>query len=254
MSNLFSIKDKVIIISGAGKGIGYVYAKGLAAQGAKIAICDINEDNINKAVQDFKEAGYQVYGQKVDVTSQAQIEDFVQAVIKKFDGIDALINNAGVLLRRLPEEMSESEWDFIIDTNVKGTFLFSQAVGKEMIKAGKGGKIVNISSQAGVRAADRRLGYCTSKAAIIHFTKTLASEWGKYKINVNAIGPGYIKTDMNADLRADQVRYDAMKKEVPLGDFGEPEDIMGTMIFLCSAASDYVTGQIVFVDGGITTA
>ncbi|KJS81164.1 MAG: hypothetical protein JM58_17600 [Peptococcaceae bacterium BICA1-8] len=253
MVDMFSIKDKVIIVTGSGKGIGYVYAKGLAEKGAKIAICDINQENLNKVEQEFKGAGYQVVSQKVDITNQSEIENFVKEVINNFGKIDVLINNAGVLLRRLPEEMLENEWDFIMDINVKGTFLFSQAVGKEMIKADCGGKIINISSQAGVRAADRRLGYCTSKAAIIHFTRTLANEWGKHKINVNAIGPGYIKTDMNTDLRADPVRYAKMKQEVPLGDFGEPEDILGTIFYLCSGASDYVTGQIIFVDGGITT-
>lgn len=253
MADLFSVRDKVIIITGAGQGIGRVYAKGLAEHGARIAICDLNEENLKETEREFRDAGFDVFAQRVDVTSQKQIDVFVKAVVGYFGSLDALINNAGVLLRRLPEEMLESEWDFIMDTNVKGTFLFSQAVGKEMIKAGRGGKIVNVSSQAGVRAADRRLGYCTSKAAIIHFTRTLANEWGKYHINVNAIGPGYIKTAMNADLRSDPVRYDQMKKEVPLGDFGEPEDILGTLVFLCSVASNYVTGQTIFVDGGVTT-
>ena len=249
---LYSVEGRVAIVTGGAHGIGEVYAGGLAEHGAKVAICDINGDNLKRVAAEFAAAGLDCLTGIVDVTKQPQIESFVQKVVETYGGIDILVNNAGVLLRRNPEDMTESEWDFIMDTNVKGTFLFSQAVGKRMIQAGKGGKIINISSQAGVRACDRRLGYCTSKAAIAHFTKTLALEWGKYAINVNAIGPGYIKTDMNADLRADPVRYSQMVKEVPLGDFGEPQDILGTLIFLSAKASDYVTGQIIFVDGGIT--
>lgn len=253
MKNLFSLEGKVAIVTGGAHGIGLSYAKGLLDHGARVAICDINEKFLQDANKELGEYGNSFMTGQADVTSAGQIHEFVGQVLEIFGQVDILVNNAGVLIRKWPEEMNGDDWDFVMDINVKGTFLFSVEVGKWMIAQKKKGKIINISSQAGVRAADRRLAYCTSKAAIIHLTKTLANEWGKHAINVNAIAPGYIKTDMNKDLRADERVYQAMKDEVPLGDFGVPEDITGTMIYLSSEASDYITGQIIFADGGIVT-
>lgn len=250
---MFSVKDKVAIVTGGAHGIGQAYAQAYLENGAKVAICDINQEFLNEAESYFNEKGFQVMTGRVDVTSYADIQGFVKKVIDKLGGIDILVNNAGVLIRKFPEEMYENDWDFVMDINVKGSFMFATEVGRYWINNKRKGKIVNISSQAGVRAADRRLVYCTSKAAIIHFTKALANEWGKYGINVNAIGPGYIKTDMNKDLRADPIRYQNMKDEIPMGDFGLPEDLAGTLLYLSSSASDYVTGQTIFIDGGLVT-
>ena len=253
MTDLFSVKDKVVVVTGGAHGLGFAYAKGFLEHGAKVAICDINEGFLKEAEEALSCYPGRVFSGRVDVTSAEQIKSFVDQVEAHYGRIDVLVNNAGVLIRKFPEEMNEADWDFVSDINVKGTFLFAIEVGKRWIAKGEKGKIVNISSQTGLRAADRRLVYCTTKAAIIQFTRTLANEWGKYGINVNAIGPGYIKTDMNKDLRADPQRYQSMKDEVPQGDFGLPEDLVGTMIYLTSSASDYVTGQVVFVDGGLVT-
>jgi len=253
MNEIFSIKDKVAVITGGAHGIGIAYAIGLLEQGAKVAVCDVNETFLSEAKETLAKFGEAVMIGCVDVTSPSQIDKFVQKTLRTFGSIDILVNNAGVLIRKFPEEMYEDNWDYVMDINVKGTFLFSTAVGRTMIAAKKKGKIINISSQAGYRAADRRLVYCTSKAAIIHFTKTLAHEWGKYGINVNAIAPGHIKTDMNEDLRSNVELYQGMKNEIPLGDFGMPEDIIGTLTYLSSSASDYVTGQTIAVDGGLIT-
>lgn len=250
--SLFSVEGKTVIVTGGAHGLGLNYARTLLDHGARVAICDKNPQFLEEAVKTLREAGYAVLAGEVDVTREPEIQDFVDKVEKAYGGIDVLINNAGVLLRRSPEVMTEQEWDFIQNVNVKGTFLFSKTVGSRMIAGKRPGKIINITSQAGVRAGDLRIGYCTSKAAIIHFTKTLALEWGKYGITVNAIGPGYIKTDMNADLRADPEKYAAWQAEIPLGDFGDPEVLNGTLLFLSSAASDYITGQSIFVDGGVT--
>lgn len=254
MSNMFSVNEKVVIVTGGAHGLGFAYAKSFLENGAKVAICDINEGFISEAEQELACYSGRLFTGKVDVTNEEQIHSFVDKVIEHYGKVDVLVNNAGVLIRKYPEEMNGADWDFVSDINVKGTFMFAVDVGKRWIAAGQKGKIINISSQTGLRASDRRLVYCTTKAAIIQFTRTLAMEWGKYGINVNAIGPGYIKTDMNKDLRADPVRYQKMKDEVPMGDFGIPEDLVGTMLYLSSSASDYVTGQIVFVDGGLVTA
>ncbi len=252
MENLFSIKDRVIIVTGSAQGIGLTYARGLAGQGAKLALCDRQADKLAAAQAEVAAAGAEVMAAPVDVTSPEQVQGFVAQTVARFGRIDALVNNAGVLLRRTPEEMTADEWDFIQDVNVRGTFLFAQAVGREMIKR-REGAIVNIASIASRQALSLRLGYCTSKAAVEHFTRTLAYEWGRYNIRVNAIAPGYIKSDMNADLRANPAVYDKMVSEVPLGRFGEADDLLGTMVFLCSPAAAYVSGQTIYVDGGKTT-
>ena len=252
MYQKFSVQDKVIIVTGASRGLGFAYAWHLAKCGAKVAICSHGAEGLQMAQKRFSDEGLSVFAQVVDVSDSAAVERFVDSVQAEYGRIDALINNAGVLLRRTLEEMTEAEWDYIMDTNVKGTFLFAQAVGKYMIQQG-GGSIVNIASIGGKVALGRRLGYCTSKAAVEHFTKVLADEWGKYQVRVNAIAPGYIKSDMNADLRADPVMYQQMVSDVSLGRFGEPEDLVCTAIFLCSEASSFVTGQTIYVDGGKTT-
>lgn len=250
--DLFSVKDRVVIITGCARGIGLTYAKGLGAHGAKLALCDIQEEKIQKVGQDLETDGCEVLASRVDVTNPGDVSQFIQQVLKKYGRIDGLVNNAGVLMRRTPEEMTLEEWEFIQKVNVNGTFLFAQAAGLEMMKQ-RQGSIVNIASIAARQALDLRIAYCTSKAAVQHFTRTLAFEWGKYNIRVNAIAPGFIKSDMNADLRANKEIYDRMVSEVPLGRFGEPDDLLGTLMYLLSPASTYVTGQIIFVDGGKTT-
>lgn len=250
--DLFSVKDRVVIVTGCARGIGLTYARGLGAHGAKLAICDIQDKAILERGRDLEADGCEVMASRVDVTNPEEIDAFVQKVLDHFGHIDGLVNNAGVLLRRTPEEMSLEEWEFIQKVNVNGTFLFARAVGREMIKQ-REGSIVNIASIAAKQALDLRIGYCTSKAAVEHFTRTLAFEWGKHNIRVNAIAPGFIKSDMNADLRANPEIYNRMVSEVPLGRFGEPGDLLGTLLYFLSPASAYVTGQTIFVDGGKTT-
>jgi NAD(P)-dependent dehydrogenase (short-subunit alcohol dehydrogenase family) len=252
VKELFSVKDKVVIVTGSAQGIGLNYARGLARYGARLALCDRQVEKLQTAAAELAASGTDVITDAVDVTDPGQIQSFVEKVMEQFGHIDALVNNAGVLLRRTPEEMTAQEWDFIQNVNVKGTFLFAQAVGREMIKRQEG-SIVNIASIASRQALGLRLGYCTSKAAVEHFTRTLAFEWGKHNIRVNAIAPGYIKSDMNADLRSNPETYNKMVSEVPLGRFGEADDLLGALIFLCSDASAYVSGQTIYVDGGKTT-
>ena len=252
--DLFSVENKVIIVTGGARGIGLAYAIGFLNNGAKVAICDINEESIKEAENLlYDKYPDRVLVDKVNVIEASEIHTFTDKVYEIFGSVDVLVNNAGVVLRKYSEEMDGDDWDFVMDINVKGSFLFANEVGKRWISQGRGGKIINISSQTGVRACDRRLVYGTSKAAIMHFTRCLANEWGKYNIKVNAIAPGYIKTDLNVDARSNPTIYQKQKEEVPLGDYCEPEDLVGTMIYLSSAASDYITGVTVFADGGLVT-
>jgi NAD(P)-dependent dehydrogenase (short-subunit alcohol dehydrogenase family) len=249
MENLFSIKNKIAVVTGGAQGLGFVYTKALLSSGAKVVICDLGKERVEQAVAELRTYG-DVSGFETDVTNEGDVQDLVRQVIEKHGQIDILVNNAGVIQRVAAENMDGAEWDRVMNVNLKGTFLCCRYFGEHMKKNRKG-KIVNISSVAGKKALDLRLAYCTSKAGIAHYTKTLAAEWGPDQIQVNAIGPGYIKTSMNEDLRKDPVRYQQMVNDVPLGRFGEPNELVGTLLYLVSPASDYVTGQTIFVDGGI---
>lgn len=251
MDNLFSVKGKVAVVTGAGRGLGYIYAQALLKAGARVCICDIDEKNIIQAEKELQKIG-DVTAYVVNVAFEKEVIHLAESIYSKYSQIDILVNNAGVVQRKKIEDMDGTEWDRVMDINVKGTFLCSKYFG-EYLKNNGGGKIVNISSISGRKGLDLRLAYCTSKASIEHFTRTLAREWGPYQIQVNAIGPGYIKTKMNEDLRNDQTTYQNMLNSIPLGRFGEPSDIVGTLLFLVSSASDYVTGQTIFVDGGVLT-
>lgn len=251
MENLFSVKDKVAVVTGAGRGLGFVYARALLQFGAKVVICDLVPEQVEQAVSELKAYG-NVEGHAVNVAVEQEVRDFAKRVIERHGQVDILVNNAGVVQRVATANMDAAEWERVMGVNLRGTFLCCRYFGEHM-RSRKKGKIVNIASIAGVKAMDLRLAYCTSKAGVIQLTRTLAMEWGPDNIQVNAIGPGYIKTKMNEDLRSDPVRYQLMVSEIPLGRFGEPEDLIGTLIYLVSPASDYVTGQTIFVDGGVIT-
>ncbi|WP_028307785.1 SDR family NAD(P)-dependent oxidoreductase [Desulfitibacter alkalitolerans] len=251
MNDLFSVDGKVAVVTGGARGLGYTYAEALVSLGARVIICDIIQENIDIAIEKLSTYGI-AEGYLVNVSSEAEVIAFVNRVLNKYKNVDILINNAGVVQRVAADKMDGDEWERVMSINVKGTFLCSRYFGEEMKKRKKG-KIVNISSIAGRKGLDLRLAYCTSKSAIEHFTRTLAAEWGPDFVQVNAIAPGFIKTSMNEDLRNDPIRYKKMVEQVPLGRFGEPEELVGTLLYLVSSASDYVTGQTIFVDGGIIT-
>lgn len=247
------LQGKNVIITGSARGIGEEYARGLAKAGASLALCDRNGGQLEETAHRLREqTGAAVVCREVDVTDEQQVDAFTASVLEQYGRIDGLVNNAGVLLRRKPEEMSREEWEFIMGVNVTGTFLFSKSVGKVMIGQRKG-SIVNIASIGARQALSLRAAYCTSKAAVEHLTRCLAFEWGQHGVRVNAIAPGYTATDMNADLRSDPAVYARMVSEVPLGRFGMPADLVGTLVFLLSEASEYVSGQTIYVDGGKTT-
>ncbi|NEU30988.1 SDR family oxidoreductase [bacterium LRH843] len=241
MKNLFSIKDKVIVITEASKGRGYQFAKRLVELGANIAICARNFDEIINAEAELTNLGGQVLSAQVDVTKSYQISEFIESVIKRFGKIDVLINNANASLSRLTEEMSEEDWDYIQDVNVKAPFLVSQMVGRKMIDQ-KYGSIIMISPAA----SSKNSGECTAQAALHQLTRSLACEWRKYNIRVNAIAPGYIKGDTFEETAIESL------DEVPLNRVGEPDDLIGALLYLCSSASNYTTGQTIVIDGGKT--
>lgn len=242
------LKDKVAIITGGARGIGKEIALTFAREGADICICDVNEQLLEETAKELKSTGRQAIGLKVDVANFLQVEDMVQKVLDKFAKVDILINNAGITRDNLLLRMKEEEWDAVINVNLKGTFNCTKAVSKAMIKQ-KSGRIVNVASIIGLIGNAGQANYAASKGGVISFTKSAAKELASRNINVNAIAPGFIKTDMTAKLSQDL--QESMLKAIPLNRFGEPSDVANLALFLASESSSYITGHVIQLDGGM---
>lgn len=247
--NDFDLSEKVAIVTGGSRGLGKAMALGLANAGAHIVISDLLDTK--ETVSLIKDIGRESIGLKVDVTKSTDIDMMVKETLNQFYNIDILVNNAGIVKSAPTESMNEEDWNKIISVNLTGEFLCAQAVGNQMIKQ-KHGRIINIASVAGMLGSAQSAAYCASKAGIILLTKTLAIEWGKYGINVNAICPGVFLTDMTESYLKDPGFAQMMKTRVPLNRHGQPEELAGVVVFLASKASTYITGHTLVVDGGWT--
>jgi NAD(P)-dependent dehydrogenase (short-subunit alcohol dehydrogenase family) len=254
---LFNLSGKVALITGGTGAFGRIAALGLADAGAKVVITASNKAGLEKVAAEVKAAGGSVEIVTRRAESEADAEAMVDTAVQKFGGLDILVAGAGMNDPAPIVDQPLEKWEAIMDANVRGSWLVSKAAGKQMIKQGRGGKVVLISSARSVRGHPAGYGgYCTSKAAIDGLTRTLGCEWGKYKINVNAIGPTVFRSPLTnwmfgEDEKATAVRNGFMAR-LPLGRLGEPEDLVGVLLFLSSSASDFCTGQTMFVDGGYT--
>ena len=249
MKNYFSVENKNVLITGSTRGIGRNFALGFAEAGARVFINGRTEETVCKTVLDMRNAGLKAESSVFDVTDGKSIEDAVKKIEKSAGSIDVLINNAGIHKRGMLKDLSFEDWQAVIDTNLSSAFLVSKYAVRNMIR-NKKGKIINITSLMAEAARPSTGNYCAAKGGLKMLTKAMASEWGNYNIQVNAIGPGYILTEMTENLAADG-EFDAwVKAETPLKRWGKPEDLLGTAIFLASAASDYITGHTIYVDGG----
>ncbi|KJR48492.1 3-oxoacyl-[acyl-carrier protein] reductase [Desulfosporosinus sp. I2] len=245
MKNIFSLNGKVALVTGAGQGLGAVMAQILSDAGASVVCASRTLSKANDVRDSILREGGSSISIQVDVGNAQSVENMVQQTLAEYGTIDILVNNAGVNHRELCVNMTEEQWDDVIRVNLKGTFLCSRAVGPTFIK-NKQGKVINITSVIGSQALPTRGSYSSSKAAVIQFTKVLALEWAPYNINVNAIGLGYFKGRMNDSLNDPE----SILNRIPLGRMADPEELAGTIIYLSSEASNYVTGQTLFVDGG----
>ena len=249
--DVFDLKGKVVVITGGSKGLGKAMAVGLAKAGARIVLTDVLDTE--DAVSEVKKFNDEVVGLTVDVTKRSDVEHLVEKTVDHFGSIDVLINNAGILKSSNAEDFSEMDWKQVIDVNLTGQFLCAQIIGKHMIKQ-KSGRIINISSIAGLAGYASSVAYSASKAGVISLTKTLASEWGKHNVLVNAVCPGVFATDMTDDYLKDEDFREMIKTKVPLERYAKPEELVGTIIYLSSNASEYVTGHALVIDGGWTAA
>ncbi|HAC0981858.1 TPA_asm: D-threitol dehydrogenase [Listeria monocytogenes] len=243
----FNITDKVAVVTGAASGIGKAMAELFSEKGAYVVLLDIKEDVKDVAA---KINPSRTLALQVDITKKENMEKVVAEIKKVYPKIDILANSAGVALLEKAEDLPEEYWDKTMELNLKGSFLMAQIIGREMIATG-GGKIVNMASQASVIALDKHVAYCASKAAIVSMTQVLAMEWAPYNINVNAISPTVILTELGKKAWAGQVGED-MKKLIPAGRFGYPEEVAACALFLVSDAASLITGENLIIDGGYT--
>jgi 3-oxoacyl-[acyl-carrier protein] reductase len=242
------LKDKVAFITGAAQGIGREIALMFAREGADIVVGDINLEKASQTQQDIEALGRKVLTLELDVTDSTKVNEAVNKILDKFGKVDILVNNAGITKDNLLLRMTDAEWDAVLNVNLKGTFNCSRAVSKVMIKQ-RYGKIINIASIIGIIGNVGQSNYSASKAGIIALTKTTARELASRNINVNAIAPGFIQTDMTAKLSED--RKLKMLESIPLGKFGSPLDVAAVCVFLASEEASYITGQTIVVDGGM---
>lgn len=248
--SLFSLKNKTALVTGSSRGLGHAIAVGLAQAGASIVLNGVSRDRLLAACSNMREEGMRVRESCFDVTDEASVVAAFEGFDREGVAIDILVNNAGIQLRKPIVELSTAEWQKVIDTNLTSAFIVGREAAKRMISRGSG-KIVNIGSLTSELARATVAPYTVAKGGIKMLTKAMTAEWAEHGIQVNAIGPGYMVTDMNEALIANP-QFDAwVKGRTPARRWGKPEELVGAAVFLASAASDYVSGQIIYVDGGM---
>ncbi|MBP7766799.1 MAG: 3-oxoacyl-ACP reductase FabG [Deltaproteobacteria bacterium] len=244
------LKNKVALVTGASKGIGKAIAARFAREGAAVVVASRSLDALEKVVQEIKSAGGEASAITVDVRSVESINALVQKTVDRYGRLDLLVNNAGITMGSPSEDLSPEDWRAAMETDLFGVFFSCQAAARVMIPQG-GGNIINISSVNGILAAPRRAAYCASKAAVNELTKVLAIEWADRKIRVNAIAPGYVRTELVQDvIERGAISMEAILRRTPQHRIGEVEDIAGLAAYLASDESSYMTGSIVNIDGG----
>jgi len=245
-----SLEGRVAIVTGGGTGIGRSIALRFAEAGANVVVASRKLANLGKVAEEVRALGRHSLAVPTDITQKADVDKMVQKTMDEFGTIDILVNDAGILVRAPLLEHSEEDWDRVTDTNLKGYYLCSQAVGKKMVDQKKG-NIINIASVRGISAAAGRASYCITKAGVVMLTRVLALELADYNIRVNAIAPGWVKTNLNKPLWSDPKIFKQITAEIPMGRWAELSEIANVALFLASDASSYVTGHTLAADGGL---
>jgi len=246
--NSFNLKGKVAIVTGCNTGLGQAMAIGLAEAGCKVV--GVNRSAPTETMEKMNDGGYSFLDIRADLLKQSDIPTIIEQTITTFGQIDILVNNAGIIRREDAIDFSEQDRDDVMNVNTKTAFFMSQAVAKQFISQGHGGKIINIASMLSFQGGIRVPSYTASKSALMGVTRAMANEWAKYNINVNAIAPGYMETNNTEALRADVDRNAAILERIPANRWGKPEDVAGPCVFLASDAANYINGYTIAVDGG----
>ena len=243
------LTGRAALVTGASSGLGRHFAGVLARSGAKVALAARRIESLERLCEDIVRDGGEAVAVPMDVTDAASVRDAVADAAEGLGGLDILVNNAGTTLTKPVLDIDEDEWDGVLDTNLKGAFLVAREAARAMREHGRGGSIVNIASILGLRVAGQVAPYATSKAGLVQLTKAMALELARHRIRVNALCPGYIETDLNRDFFATDVGQSLIKR-VPQRRLGQPEDLDGPLLLLCSDASSFMTGSVLAVDGG----
>lgn len=246
-----SLENKVALVTGATKGIGKGIAMGLAQVGADLVIVSRNQQDCERVALEIEEMGRKALPCAADMRNLNSIDNLVDAAVKEYGKIDILINNAGTAVTKPPENMTEEEWDFVLDLNLKGAFFTAQKVGKQMIKQGYG-KIINVASIFSYVGDANIVSYCASKGGLLLMTKSLALAWARYNIQVNTVAPGYVETELNSEVLNQEKVFNHLMRNTPARRLGRVDDVVGAVIYLASPASDFMTGQSIVIDGGWT--
>ncbi|MBA2303624.1 MAG: 2-dehydro-3-deoxy-D-gluconate 5-dehydrogenase KduD [Acidobacteria bacterium] len=246
---LFSLEGRVALVTGASRGIGAAIARALARAGADVAA----HGNVNSAdatCEQIRSAGRETVALVADMADPAAPDRLVHQTVAALGRLDIVVNNAGIIRRAPAVDVSDADWDAVVSVNLHGVFRLCRAAGRHLLAAGQGGRIINIASLLSFQGGLNVAAYAASKSAVAGLTKELSNEWAAHGINVNAIAPGYLRTDNTAALQRDEMRNRQILERVPAGRWGEPSDLDGAVIFLASRASDYITGHVLAVDGG----
>ena len=247
------LDDNVVLVTGGGSGIGRAIALAVAEAGADVTVCEVPQkiDALDEVCEAIENLGRRALPLPLHLPNLAAIDSVVRRVLDAYGRIDVLVNNAGINIPKDALDVTEADWDAVLDVNLKGLFFMSQCAARSMVERG-GGKIVNIASQNGVVGYYKRAAYCASKAGVVNLTRVLAVEWAPHRITVNAVGPTFILTPLTQSTFDDAHLREDMLSRIPLGRVGRPEDVVGAVVFLASPAADLITGHTLLVDGGWT--
>lgn len=247
-----SLKDKVVVVTGGGRGLGRAFALALGAEGARVVVASRNAADLDGVVADAEKIGIEAWARPTDVTDEASVDGLVDEAVDRFGRVDVMVNNSGVILTRPLVDLTVEEWDLIVDTNLRGVFLGCRAAGRHFIARGGGGKVVNIASNYALKGYPWHAAYSASKAGVVGLTRSLAVEWARHGVQVNALAPGYTVTDMSASAMADEQLNDKILRTIPARRMGHPDEMAPWVVALAGPASDFMTGEVVTVDGGQT--